>query len=182
MRATWSPLPVWPYPSRPGQTDRFESSWESTLEKLETEIQRIDGDDVVVGVVCDPSAISMSGVLRYRSKVTHPGAEVSFTKRGQRVTFHTDAYGSLGSNLRAIALGLEALRAVDRYGITSSGEQYAGFAQITAGGPDPERGRVLVERAGSLTAALKRHHPDHGGQDRDFVDVQAYKKLIGAGA
>ena len=38
-------------------------------------------------------------------------------------------------NLRSIALGLKALRAVDRYGVSRRGEQYAGFrAALTAGG------------------------------------------------
>ena len=27
--------------------------------------------------------------------------------------------------------------------------------------------------------ALRKHHPDHGGQERDFVDVQAYRKAVG---
>lgn len=35
-------------------------------------------------------------------------------------------------NLRAIALGLEALRKLDRYGITSRGEQYTGWRAIEA--------------------------------------------------
>jgi hypothetical protein len=182
MRATWSPLPVWPYPPRPSQVDRFDSTWDATLDKLELEISRVDGDDVVIGVVASADAISMSGALRYRSKVTYPGAEVSFFKGAGRVTFHTDAYGSLQSNLRAIALGLEALRAVDRYGITSSGEQYAGFAALGPGGPDPLRGKRLVDEYGSIAEALKKTHPDQGGSAAAFADVQAYRQSIGAAA
>lgn len=90
--------------------------------------------------------------------------------------------GSLHANLHAIALGLEALRAVDRHGITSSAEQYAGFAQLTAGGPDPLRGKRLVDEYGSLPEALKRSHPDHGGSAAAFADVQAYRTSIGAAA
>lgn len=182
MRATWAALPAWPYPPRPRQTDRFDSSWDATLDKLDLEITRIDGDDVVIGIVAPSTAISISGALRYRSQITHPGAEVSFQVGERRLTFHTDAYSSLGSNLRAIALGLEALRAVDRYGITSTAEQYAGFAQLTAGGPDPERGRRLAELHGSVAEALKRTHPDHGGDAQQFADVQAYRTAVGAGA
>ncbi len=36
-------------------------------------------------------------------------------------------------NVRAIALTLEALRAVDRYGATETGQQYAGFKALPAG-------------------------------------------------
>lgn len=182
MRATWAALPAWPYRPRPAQTDRFDSSWDATLDKLDLEITRIEGDDVVIGIVAPASAISVSGALRYRSQVTHPGAEVSFGVGERRLAFHTDAYSSLGSNLRAIALGLEALRAVDRYGITSTAEQYAGFAAIGPGGPDAKRGEVLVARYGSVSSALKATHPDHGGDAQQFADVQAYRTAVGAGA
>lgn len=183
MRATWRPLAQWPYPQRAQQHDQFKSaknalSWDRVLQELEWELERNGADDVLIGVVAPSTAVGISGQLRYRSQVTHPGAEVSFDHGGQRITFHTDAYDSLQSNLRAITLGLAALRAVDRYGITSGREQWAGFAQLSAGGPDPERGRLLVERAGGVKAALMLHHPDHGGQPRDFADVAEYRKGV----
>jgi hypothetical protein len=147
-----------------------------TLRDLEREIDAVGGEDLVIGVVADPSQFSIAGTLKGNAKMHHPGAEVSFESGGRRLVFHTDAFDYLASNLRAIALGLEALRAVDRYGITSTREQYAGFAAIIAGGPDPARGAMLVERAGGITEALKRHHPDHQGDPRDFADVQAFRK------
>jgi len=184
MRATWRALATWPYEPRPRGPSLFRTSWDGSLKKLEDEIERIAGDDVVIGIVCDPGEISFSGALKAggRAKVRHAGAEVSFELPGRgRVIFHTDAYPSLHANLHAIALGLEALRAVDRHGITSSAEQYAGFAQLTAGGADPRRGRQLVDEAGGINQALKRHHPDHGGEARDFADVQAYRIQVAGG-
>lgn len=183
MRATWRTLSAWPHPQRPQQNDLFKKvknalGWDRVLQGLDWELERHGADDVVIGVVAPATALSISGQLRHRSQVTHPGAEVSFEAHGRRLVFHTDAYDSLQSNLRAITLGLEALRAVDRYGITSTAEQYAGFAQLTAGGPDPERGRMLVERAGGIREAQRRHHPDAGGEQRDFVDVEAYRKSL----
>lgn len=182
MRATFRPLPTWPYPPRPKASVPFRSGWEDTLDKLEAEVAAKGGTDVVIGIVCDESQISMSGMLKAggRTSVRHPGAEVSFElKSGQRLVFHTDAYATLTHNLRAIAMGLEALRAVDRYGITSTDEQYAGFAAIGPGGPDPERGRRLVERYGTLRAAVKAAHPDTrepGLTDSDWSDLQAYRE------
>lgn len=186
MRATWRPLPAWPYPQRAQQPDLFRTSrsalsWDRVLQELEWELERHGADDVLIGAVVEPRHIGISGILKAegRGRERHPGAEVSFDAHGRRLVFHTDAYDSLQSNLRAITLGLAALRAVDRYGITSSSEQYAGFAQLTAGGPDIERGRKLVERAGGLKPALMAHHPDHGGEARDFADVQAYREQAG---
>jgi hypothetical protein len=186
MRATWRPLPAWPYEPRPKRPSRFDSTWEATLDKLEREIAAISGTDVVIGIVCDESQISMSGTLKNgsRASLRHPGVEVSFeVPGGRRMVFHTDTYSHLVWNIRAVALGLEALRAVERHGITSNvGEQYAGFAAIGPGGPDPDRGRVIVERNGSVAKALFATHPDHGGDPGQFADVEAYRKAIGAGA
>jgi hypothetical protein len=177
MPATWRALAAWPYQPRVQSSSSFRTTWDQSLRKLEDEITRIDGDDVVIGIVADPSAISFSGALRARAAYSHPGAEVSFDMPGRgRVVFHTDAYKTLHANLHAIALGLEALRAVDRHGVTSTGEQYAGFALLGAGGPDSQRGAELVRAAGSIAEALKRHHPDHGGKASDLADVQAYRR------
>lgn len=76
-------------------------------------------------------------------KATHPDASgydstadfqaVMATREHGRAVFATDQYEKWEHNVRAIALTLEALRAVDRYGATQ-GRQYAGFMQqLTAG-------------------------------------------------
>lgn len=181
MRATFRPLPAWPYREQPARPATYKASYARTLQDLEYEIERLDGRELIIGLVADDSQI------RSDAKVHHPGVEVSFeVPGGRRLTFHTDVHKGYASswqdNLRAIALGLEALRAVSRYGITTGiGEQYAGFAQIGAGGPDPARGQALVAAAGGVRQAQRKHHPDHGGLDRDFVDVQAYVTSIEAG-
>lgn len=45
----------------------------------------------------------------------------------KRLVYATDVCDLWQHNVRSVALGLEALRAVDRYGISRRGEQYAGF-------------------------------------------------------
>ncbi len=183
MRATWRQLPAWPYPPAPKSTVTFRADWAQTIRNLGEEIERIKGSAVLIGIVADDSQFLLDGSVRQGFRTTHPGVEVSFdTPDRGRLAFHTDAFGSVQANLRAISNGLEALRAVDRYGITSGNEQYAGFAQLTAGGPDAARGKLLAERHGSVAAALKNTHPDHGGDARDLADVQAYRKAIGAAA
>lgn len=49
------------------------------------------------------------------------------TDPAKRLVYATDACQFWQHNVRSIALGLEALRAVDRFGISRRGEQYAGF-------------------------------------------------------
>lgn len=179
MIVEWRPLPAWPYPKREPKPSNFEVSWGKTLDDLEKEIDHLKGSDVLIGVVADPSSFRMDGTPRAGWKPLYRAAEVSFNVKGQRRTFHTDAFRTLQENLRAISLGLTALRAIDRYGITTSGEQYAGFAMLPSGGPDADRGRALVAEAGSVAKALHKHHPDHGGTAAAFADVQAYRERAG---
>lgn len=183
MRATWRPLPAWPYQPSPRGRSTFQVGWTRTLEDLEGEIEKLNGHDLLIGVVADESQFTIAGTLRSGAKVRHAGAEVSFdVKNRGRLVFHTDAFPTLQENLRGIGLGLAALRAIERYGITSAaGEQFAGFAALTAGGPDIAKGKLLVERAGGIRAALMAHHPDRGGDPRDFADVQAFRDSQGGG-
>jgi hypothetical protein len=178
MRATWRPLPAWPYPPAPKSSVSFRADWNQTMRNLSDEIEKVKGRDVLIGVVAADDQFFMDGTPKVGFKVNHPGAEVSFERPdGVRVAFHTDAFKTLQANLRAISNGLEALRAVDRYGITTGGEQYAGFAMLGSGAPDAERGRKLVERHGGIPAALKATHPDHGGDARELADVRAFRDL-----
>ncbi|HLY12932.1 MAG TPA: hypothetical protein VKR24_01175 [Candidatus Limnocylindrales bacterium] len=173
------PLSAWPYPATPYQDQRhrpFSTPWTQTQNQLADEIEKLDGSSIVLGLGHTEWDVRQDGQLRANAKpLSHQGVEISFTTPRGRLTYATDVCDFWQDNVRSIALGLEALRAVDRYGITRKGEQYAGFAQLAAGGPDPERGRILVERAGSLREAQRRHHPDNGGLEADFVDVIAFR-------
>jgi hypothetical protein len=103
----------------------------------------------------------------------HPGVEISFDSRAHgRQSFATDEYDDWQDNVRAIALSLEALRAVERWGV-SKGRQYAGFALLAAGPGLEEQGRLLVARFGSVKEALRHTHPDTGDTDMTPRDYQA---------
>lgn len=184
MRYTFRPLPVWPHPSTPSYERRsrwtFKAGWQDTLDLLERELRHLDGREVVFGVGLRPEDIRLDGAPRSNARpLNHPGVELSFDSRLGRLTYATDTCVEWQHNVRSIALGLEALRAVDRYGISARGQQYAGFAALPMGGPDPEKGRRLVEAAGGVRQALLRHHPDHGGDPSEFAHVQAYRATAG---
>lgn len=182
MKATWRPLAAWPYPEQQRRPATYRVGYSRTLDDLEHEIELLGGSEVIIGAVVSERDLRMDGQLRLDARLGHPGIELSFeVPDGRRLTFHTDVHDAWRDNLRAIALGLESLRAVQRYGITTGlGEQYAGFAALTAGGPDPEKGRKLVEaEGGSIRKALMRYHPDQGGDPKLFADVQAYRDSIG---
>lgn len=199
MRVTLRPLPEWPHevtdPRRGAQfrspSRRVEDSrgvsWEpgrripydQTLRELEYEVDALGGSEIVIGVGLTEFDIRLDGAPRANARpMRHPGVEISFDSRHGRLTYATDVFIDWRDNVRAVAKGLEALRAVERWGVAKRGQQYAGFALLTAGPGLAELGRRLVEEHGSVAAALRATHPDTGGpaaSTRDFQAVIAYR-------
>jgi hypothetical protein len=197
------PMTAWPYPDTKGRKwNPFRAKFPDTLKKLAAELDRLQVQGAVaVRVVADDADVRQDGMLRARAQVRHPGVAISFTsaKHGP-MTYPCDAftgryYGDVDwqVNLRAIALGLEHLRALDRYGIAGSGEQYAGWRAIEAAAPAwfdsadealrwlaeyTDLSRHHVEPTVILRAASKRAHPDVGGDPADWQRVDAARQLL----
>lgn len=190
--------------------NQFRASWADTIRLLLEEVERLDGHLVVLQVDADPADIRQDGMLRARARVGFPGVKVSFESRYGPLMYATDAYeqrwnGGLASwqaNVRAVALGLSALRAVDRYGVTRTGEQYRGWSAITAAPAEQdltpaEARRVLADAAGvdpevlvdgdrvrvAYRVAARTAHPDAGGSADVFrLITKARDVLLGGGA
>lgn len=177
MNVTFRPLPIWPYPETRNRRSAwtFKVGWQNTLDLLERELRHLRGDSVVIGAGFREQDLRLDGLPRSNAwEPPHPGIELSFDSKHGRLVYATDTCQRWEHNVRSIALGLEALRAVDRYGITRKGEQYAGWKQLASGdGPSAARGHVLIREHGGERQALMATHPDHGGDPREFADVQA---------
>ena len=178
--ARFRPVPVWPHEPTRSRRSRwtFKASWANTLDLLNRELRNLNAKNVVIGCGLREQDIRNDGWPRSNAREpVHPGVEVSFDTKHGRLVYGTDVCERWEHNVRAIALGLEALRAVDRHGITRHGEQYAGFKALPAGsGPSAERGRTLIALHGGERQALIATHPDHGGDPADFADVQAARE------
>lgn len=161
----------------------FKASWSSTVELLAKELRAHGADGVVLEVDLRESDIRQDGLPRADRNARTPGIVLSFkataVSGAPELRYEVCEFTSWRDNIRAVALALQALRAVDRYGVTRRGEQYAGWKQLASGSGvgegDAERGRKLIEQAGSVTQALHAAHPDHGGEEDDFRDVVAAK-------
>jgi hypothetical protein len=177
------PVVLWPHDSTPASSRRsrltFKAGWQNTLNLLERELRHLNASNVVIGCGLREQDIRLDGWPRSDALVPqHPGVEISFDTPKGRLVYATDAYEWWEHNVRAVALGLEALRAVDRYGITRRGEQYAGFRALPSATSEPsvDRGRQLIGEHGGIREALKATHPDTGGNEADFKAVIAAKE------
>jgi hypothetical protein len=167
----------------------FRASWSATVDTLAKELRAHGARRAVLEIDMREQDFRNDGLPRANASAATPAVVLSFKATkvpGEPdLRYEVGTYAHWQDNVRAIALGLEALRAVDRYGVTRRGEQYAGWKQLPAGvgsDGDPERGRTLVQAAGdNIKRALHLAHPDHGGQADDFRDVIAYRGQLERG-
>ena len=189
------PLTEWPAKPTPAAQRKsrwtFRASWNNTLQLLEDELLKLGARDVVVSAALRPEDIRIDGWPRSNATPTQPGIILSFASKHGPLRYLTDRYEFWQHNLRAIALGLGALRAVDRYGITERGEQYVGWKAIPAstGGESPI---TLLSKVADIPLALegtdpralyrqalKKAHPDHGGSRELLEQVQDAGRKLG---
>lgn len=226
MILTYRPIDEWPGKLTVNRTaSPFEAGWASTIELLEREVAHLTGVDArhhhaeaVIQLAVPEGAIRQDGQLaKGRSAPDHPGVILNVespTKGPLRFScdrFQPRGYrGSLDGwqvNLRAIALGLEALRKVERYGLGTGAEQYTGFQALPPGTPMPpakmtveEAARWLVEQAhgdpdGALVSVVladrdyattlyrrlaKTMHPDNGGDPGLFRKLAEAREVLDA--
>ena len=176
-QVTFRPIDLWAGPRTVNRrASPFRAPYSSTLNLLDRELNALRAVRVVIQLALTEQDIRLDGLPRSAARPQHPGVVLAFRSElhGIDLQYAVDAFSRWEDNLRAIALGLEALRKVDRYGMTRSGEQYRGFRQLGAGDDGlVERGHELIEEHGSITEALRATHPDHGGDADDFMAVQA---------
>lgn len=94
-----------------------------------------------------------------------PGAACYFVLRGRQLALPCDRWDSVAGNIAAIAAHIGALRGMDRWGVGTVEQAFAGYTLLPS-----EGWRGLLNNPGNLaeaTAAFKRAmktaHPDAGG-------------------
>lgn len=186
---TIRPIDVWPGEQT---TERRWSpfrnatkSMSNTLDLLERELRMLGAENVVLQLAVQEKDIRIDGRLRANARPSHPGVIVAFDSKYGPLKYPCDTFNLAEANLRAVALALEALRKVDRYGVTKRGEQYTGWKQLGdgTGGRTKmtfgEASRFLSEQGGSYRAAAKRLHPDAGGDAGLFAQLQEAREVLG---
>ncbi len=180
----------------------FRIGYADRLNCLDHELSKLNAKDIIIQAQFDAKEIRQDGWPRSSARPKGPAIIVSFKGSKGPLSFPCDRYTSWEDNLYAIALSLEALRAVDRHGVTQNAEQYKGWTQIAAPvevGSFTRRQDAaawLAVRSGftqewlmgdlervevAYKTAARRLHPDAGGSTVDFQTLQdAMRVLRGA--
>lgn len=182
------PIDTWPAePTRLRRHAQFSSSLGSTMKTLGAELRQLNAKQVVVQIAMREPDFRNDGIPYANARATHPGIIIAFESKFGPLKFAVDTFTAWEDNLRAVALGMEALRKVDRYGVTKRGEQYTGWKALPQS-TDPTQ-NMTVDQArgylddvwgGDVRKALYETHPDRGGDPDDFRKVQRARELLGA--
>jgi hypothetical protein len=178
--------------------------WGQTLELFLREVRALGATEWVLMVDVTERDIRLDGQLRADARPASPVVAVAIESpsRGP-LLFACGRFDHWQDNARAIALGLEALRKVDRYGITQAAEQYTGFRALPPGVPMPEAkmtvedaAQFLIEQSEAqdltpeelvahpaIVQSLYRRaamlcHPDAGGLDETFRKLTEARDLL----
>lgn len=209
MRATFRPLrkELWDGeftdPAHRRSRWTFKASWSDTLGLLHRELSNLGAKDFVIEADFSESDIRLDGMPRASARLPQfPGVRVAFDSKHGPLVYQTDTCHFWQHNIRSIALGLEALRAVDRYGITHRAEQYTGFKALPPGAAsmpaatpafttvreamdwlhDERQTGIRGANGASLKSVLRmvarRVHPDYGGSREDWDKFQAAEAFL----
>lgn len=173
------PAPAW-------QRSRFEAPLSRTLLDLGRELRALDAQKVVIELDVRDRDIRLDGYPRADAKAPgNPGVAISFESRHGPLRYATAEYDDWRHNLRAITLSMEALRAVDRYGVSKRGEQYQGWKALpqSTDAADAIQTRAqaeafLAQWDGDWKRAVRATHPDQGGDETEFRKVMRAKELV----
>lgn len=205
MTLTIRPIEIWPGKMTVASSrkrSRFEASYSDTLALLDRELRMLRATVTVVQLAVNEGQIRRDGKLRANVYPDHPGVILSFQTARGSFRYTADRFTHWHDNLRGIALGLEGLRMLERYGIGEDDQQYTGYLQLEAApgeeffsastaaefiarycGEDPGNIRTYWGVHGSryYRSAAGRLHPDISGGDVDlFKRLQAAKALLDA--
>lgn len=196
-----------PLPKPEGGYSRspFGGGYTDTLDRLEREMHHLAASDIVILVDAPHEQIRNDGWPRSTMRPNTPGVIVTFeTPVLGKLRYEAGKFNVWDQNLRAVAMTLERLRAVDRYGCTK-GEQYTGWKALPAGIPahewsSAEEAMKFILQTAGLTnqitnlpevvndpeavdvwfkRAARKAHPDAGGDHELMSKVNRARDYIG---
>lgn len=200
IQARFQPLETpLPRPQGGWKKSPFGGGYTDTLDRLEREMRHLRASDIVILVNMPHEHIRNDGWPKSTATARTPGVIVTFkTPEFGAMRYESGKFNKWEENLRAIAMTLERLRAVDRYGCTK-GEQYTGWKALPSGSAivgnewasveaamrflcligQPSTLSVLPEDLDMVyRAAARKAHPDAGGSHEVMSKVNRAKDYI----
>lgn len=208
-------IDTWPQPDTPERRNApFKATWFKTQTLLVRELHNVGAQDVQLWTMHGLGQRRNDGTPRTDRQPSHPGVILTFQRHSWNTAtqatevvemrFPCDTFALWEDNVRAIALALEALRKVDRYGV-NPGSQYTGFRALPpapnghAAMTPEQAARFILDNHGLddmppctpqaliknpvytdflYKHAAKRLHPDKGGDATEFQKLEEARRIL----
>lgn len=168
---------------------RFKQSMGSAQDSLYAEVKRIGGTDLIVSTNLRTRLDGGVYATDLNKIIEDPGVAIYFKRKGKDVALCCDQYKRVWENMYALACGLEALRSMERWGVSDFLDRaFTGFTALPESIITPFKSPHEI--LGISTSATKDEikkaylekakylHPDAGGCTSDFQELQqAYEQL-----
>lgn len=102
---------------------------EAATKRLERELAKIGARGATLSTNC---SLRLDGRPRSDERPSDPGAAVYFTFKGKATVLACDTYSTVAGNIAALAAHLEALRAIERWGVGTIEQALAGYKALPA--------------------------------------------------
>lgn len=180
-KATGYPL-VWPggVPrNQKPEYSAFKVGLSQAYDELRNELYQHNASNVVISTNAVRNKVN-GAIASRQPGIDDTGVAVYFTRKGVDLCFTCDRWVTVQENLRAIHKTLEALRGIERWGSSETADSaFRGYEALPAGGARPwhqvldcNEGASRVAITKAYRDALYRTHPDKGGSDEAFHEVQ----------
>lgn len=209
--------PVTKWPGKENSEPKYSTfrvGYKETLKLLEYELDKLDyvESSVIIEMWVRPGDVRQDGQLRADAKVLKPGVILQVVRETnkhdhptdpslyrytpQQLSYPCDAFTDWKDNLRAIALSLEALRRVERYGVFKYDEIVSRLALPSAEGKVSTRdaAAAFLEKYSGVKAdeilfsptamssayrkAAQKLHPDNGGDHDEWLKLPEAKRVL----
>jgi hypothetical protein len=174
---------AWPRSEKP-QRSNFKTPLAAARDELKSELRRLGATDIVISTNI---IVNLDGTYRSNQRVPDDrGVAVYFKLNGEDQCFPCDRWQYVEDNLHAVALSIQALRGLDRWGAKEMvNAAFRGFKALPASAivtpftAKPWHEVLEVSPTASIETIkaayrvmLQKHHPDHGGSEAAFHRVQ----------
>lgn len=161
---------------------------QDAVSRLREELRRLGVTESEDWLISSNGKPTLEGLPGSRENPSDPGVAVYFRLKKHDRVLACDRWNTIAGNIAAIAAHIEAIRAVDRYGVGSLEQAFAGYTALPARGEsqggswrnvlqivsDTTITRELIE--GRYRELAKRYHPDLPGGSHEKMALLGQAK------
>jgi hypothetical protein len=159
-----------------GSSKFRERSLASAFQELKAELTRLGAQYIVISTNVPLKANGEP--YSDPGRMPDPGVATYFKLRGKSYALACDRWSTVEENIYALAKHIEAMRGMERWGVGSVEQTFAGFKQLTSES-EPDWWVVLgLDARASVDQILAAHrakamaaHPDRGGTTEQMTRV-----------